>query len=69
MAKTSNIQMYSSIINNAVELTKGDGKFRTDVLQDYVESELKVRPGEDFIAKALAERFVLIAGVWERRSA
>lgn len=59
--------MFESVLRHATELTKGDGKFRTDVVQNEVEAEMKVRPGEDFVAKVLSERFVLIAGVWERR--
>jgi len=61
------VRMMGRIMQTAFDLTKGDGQFRTSVLQDEVEASMGVRPGEDFVAKTLSERYVLIAGTWERR--
>ena len=67
MAKTSNGLMIDKVRDVAWELTKGDGQFRTSVLQDEVESSMHVRPGEDFVAKCLSERYDLVAGTWQRK--
>lgn len=66
MAKTSLIQMRWAI-HNAGEDLSADGKsFTTQQVQDIVEKEMPVRPGDHYTEEILAEQFDMVNALENR---
>ena len=60
MPKNSVIQMENAILAAAEVLSGRGGEFATDQVQDNVEKEMHVRPGDDFTTEVLMRRYASI---------
>lgn len=60
MAKTSLIRMRWAIHNAGEELSADGRSFTTHQVQDIVEREMPVRPGQHYTEEILAEKFDMV---------
>lgn len=66
MAKTSLIRMRWAIHNAGEELSASGRSFTTQQVQDIVEKEMPVRPGQHYTEEMLAEKFDMVNVVENR---
>lgn len=67
MSKNNVIHVRGAIFKSAFNLEiVGGPLFKTKEIQDLVEEELGIRPGDEFTSKVLSEKFSLANGLWSR---